>query len=249
VNATTNIITVSIDIPTGTKIVFTAGDDTGDVVPAGLTASTDYWAIRQSSTTIKVAESYLLAWQGTAIDITDTGTGTHTVTAYRERLAKPSECRYIYSIRLLDGAESRKLIPMPPRRLDLFEPFGIQTAPARTTHYVEWKDWIQLYPIPDATYVIKIRYYKWQTAFAEGASTAEIDYIDDIIIKAAAIHVWTILGEPEQAAIMERAVETDLIKCGKLEKLKPDLVIKPNMGSYARSDEDTWNDPFVTSQR
>ena len=245
VDTSTEIITVSIDIPTGTKIVFSSTT----TVPAGLTATTEYWAIRQSSTTITVASTYKNAWIGTAIDITDTGTGTHTVTAYRERLAKPDECRYIYSIRLIDGAESKKLTPMTPRKIDLYEPFGQQSDPARPTHYIEWKDWLQLYPIPDDTYVIKIRYFKWQTAFASGSSTAEISHIDDIIIKSAAIHVWEILGEPEQAAIMTNAVEIALAKCGKLERMKPDLVLKPHMGSVAISDSATQTDPFVNSQR
>ena len=249
VNTTTNIITVSIDIPTGTKIVFTAGDDDGDAIPTGITAGTEYWAIRGSSTTITVASTYLLAWKGTAISLTATGTGTSTVTAYRERLAKPDECRYIYDIRLIDGAMSKKLISMPARVTDLYNPFGAQESVGRPTHYTEWKDWLQLNKIPDATYVIKIRYYKWQTAFATSATTAEIENIDDIIINAAAMYVWKILGEPEQAAIMEQAVEVALAKCGKLEKLKPDLVLKPNMGTYARADSDTINDPFVHSQR
>jgi len=244
----TNIITVSIDIPTGTKIVFTAGDDTGDAVPTGLTAGTDYWAIRGSSTTITVASTYLLAWQGTAISLTATGTGTSTITAYRERLAKPDECRYIYDVRLIDGSMSRKLISMPARATDLYTPFGAQNSAGRPTHYTEWKDYLQLSKIPNATYVIKIRYYKWQTAFATADSTAEIENIDDIIINAAAMYVWKILGEPEQAAIMEQAVEVALAKCGKLEKLKPDLVLKPNMGTYARANSDTIDDPFVMSQ-
>jgi hypothetical protein len=39
------------------------------------------------------------------------------------------------------------------------------------------------------------------------------------------------------------------MKCGKLEKMKPDVVLKPNMGAYARSDSDLQDDPFVSSQR
>ena len=245
VNIATNVITTSIDIPTGTKIVFTSTT----TVPAGLTASTEYWAIRQSSTTITVAETYLEAWQGTAMTLTSQGTGTHTVTAYRERLAKPDECRYIYDVRLIDGAMSRKLIAMPARMTDLYNPFGAQESVGRPTHYTEWKDWLQLNKIPDATYVIKMRYYKWQTAFATVDSTAEIENIDDIIINAAAMYIWKILGEPEQANIMEQAVEVSLAKCGKLEKLKPDLVLKPSMGTYARSNSDTIDDPFCFSQR
>ena len=249
VNTTTNVISVSIDIPTGTRVVFTAGDVTGDAVPAGLTAATDYWAHNESTTTIKVSTSYLNCWSGVYVDITGQGTGTHTITAYRERFAKPSSCRYIYDMRLIDGAMSRKLIPMTPRSIDLFVPFAAQENTGRPTHYVEWKDWIQLYPIPDDTYILKMRYFKWQDAFDEDTDTAEISHIDDIIINAAAMYIWKILGEPEQAALMEQAVEVSLAKCGKLERLKPDLVLKPSMGTYARSDSDTQSDPFVFSQR
>jgi len=144
VDTSTNIITTSIDIPTGTKIVFTSTT----TVPAGLTASTDYWAIRGSSTTITVASTYLLAWVGTAISLTDTGTGTHTVTAYRERIAKPDGCKFIQSIRLIDGSMSRKLEPVLPNEMDLAVPFGANNSPGRPSHYVEWKEWIQLNIIP-----------------------------------------------------------------------------------------------------
>ena len=243
---TNDIFTTTIDIPTGTKVVVS----TTDTLPTGLSVDTDYWAIRQGATTIKVATSYLNAWSGTVVSITTgTGAGTHTVTAYRERLAKPSECRYIYDVRLIDGAMSRKLIAMPARMTDLYNPFGAQESVGRPTHYTEWKDWISLSKIPDAVYVIKMRYYKWQTAFATADSTAEIENIDDIIINASAMYIWKILGEPEQAAIMENAVEVSLAKCGKLEKLKPDLVLKPEMGTYARSNSDTQSDPFCFSQR
>lgn len=243
---TNDIFTTTIDIPTGTKVIVS----TTDTLPTGLSVDTDYWAIRQSATTIKIATTYLRAWQGTVVSVTSgTGAGTHTVTAYRERLAKPDECRYIYSVRLIDGAMSRKLEPITARRADLYTPFGQQGSVGRPTNYIEWKDWLQLSCIPDDTYVIKIRYFKWQTAFASASTTAEIDHIDDIIIKAAAIHVWEILGEPEQAAIMEKAVEMALAKCGKLERMKPDLVLKPSMGSVARSDVDTQSDPFIHSQR
>jgi len=245
VDASTDVITTSIDIPTGTKIVFTSTT----TVPAGLTASTDYWCVRQGSTTIKVAETYLKAWQGTTMDITDTGTGTHTVTAYRERLAKPDSCKYIYSVRLINGSMSKKLEPITARRADLYTPFGQQESVGRPSHYIEWKDWLQLNRIPDDTYVIKIRYFKWMDAFDDDTDTSEVSHIDDLIIKAAAIHIWEILGEPEQASIMRNAVEVGLAKCGKLERMKPDLVLKPRIGAVARSDSSTQDDPFIHSQR
>ena len=60
---------------TGTEVTFT----TTTTLPAGLSTSTTYYLIYQSATTFKVATSLANALAGTAVDITDTGTGTHTV--------------------------------------------------------------------------------------------------------------------------------------------------------------------------
>jgi hypothetical protein len=54
---------------------------TTTTLPAGLLAATNYWTIpiTGSCTTCKLATSYANAIAGTAIDITNTGTGTHTI--------------------------------------------------------------------------------------------------------------------------------------------------------------------------
>jgi hypothetical protein len=52
---------------------------TTTTLPAGLSAATNYFVIRLSDTTYKLATTYANAIAGTAIDITTTGTGTHTM--------------------------------------------------------------------------------------------------------------------------------------------------------------------------
>src|SRR3990167_730698 len=67
--ATGTILTI-----TGTPVKFS----TTDTLPAGLSTNTLYYLIYQSTTTFKVASTLANALSGTAIDITDTCTGTHT---------------------------------------------------------------------------------------------------------------------------------------------------------------------------
>jgi len=76
VNAGTDEIVVTVDIPTGARIRFktTVAD-----LPDPLVEDTIYYAIRVDSTTIQVATTKANAHAGTQIDITDQGTGTHTV--------------------------------------------------------------------------------------------------------------------------------------------------------------------------
>lgn len=68
---------VAHDLTTGLKVtVSNAGGD----LPAGLAAVTDYFVIVIDSDTFKLASSLVNALAGTAVDITDAGTGTHTIT-------------------------------------------------------------------------------------------------------------------------------------------------------------------------
>lgn len=71
------LLTYTNDFNNLSKVRFT---NSGGALPTGLTAGTDYWLIRVSATTARVATTYANAIAGTAIAFTDAGTGTHTVT-------------------------------------------------------------------------------------------------------------------------------------------------------------------------
>lgn len=75
VDITEDKITIDIDIPTGSRIQF----KTTDTLPDPLVADTVYYAIRLDSTHIKVAIRKDDAMAGIQIDITDQGTGVHTI--------------------------------------------------------------------------------------------------------------------------------------------------------------------------
>lgn len=63
------------NILTGTRVRLT----TTTTLPAGLALATDYYYIKMSDTTFELASSYANAIAGTQINITDAGTGTHTL--------------------------------------------------------------------------------------------------------------------------------------------------------------------------
>lgn len=72
----TSTANIPSNILTGTRVRLT----TTTTLPAGLATATDYYVIKESDTTFKLATSYANAVAGTQINITDAGTGTHTVT-------------------------------------------------------------------------------------------------------------------------------------------------------------------------
>lgn len=63
------------NVLTGTRTRLT----TTTTLPAGLSLATDYYFIKIDDNTFKLATSYANAIAGTAINITDAGTGTHTI--------------------------------------------------------------------------------------------------------------------------------------------------------------------------
>lgn len=71
----TSTTSIPSNILTGTRVRLT----TTTTLPAGLALATDYYVIRMSDTTFELASSYANAIAGTQINITDAGTGTHTV--------------------------------------------------------------------------------------------------------------------------------------------------------------------------
>ncbi len=71
----TSTANIPSNILTGTRVRLT----TTTTLPAGLALATDYYVIRLSNTTFSLATSYANAVAGTAINITDAGTGTHTI--------------------------------------------------------------------------------------------------------------------------------------------------------------------------
>jgi len=79
---TTDICTHSnINLMPYTRVQLT----TTTTLPAGLSLATDYYVIKVTDLTCKFATSYANAVAGVAVNITDNGTGTHTITTLLPR--------------------------------------------------------------------------------------------------------------------------------------------------------------------
>lgn len=99
-DAGTDLLTVARTYLTGEKVRLT----TSGTLPAGLSLSTDYYVIKISATTIKLATSIANAYMGTAIDITSAGSGTHTIVLYSGQVtAYQQETKTSYIVGRSDG--------------------------------------------------------------------------------------------------------------------------------------------------
>lgn len=88
----TSTTSLPSNLLTGTRVRVS----TTTTLPAGLAAATDYYLIRLSNTTCSLATTYANAVAGTAIDITSTGTGTHTISWLLPRYTNGAGVQAIY---------------------------------------------------------------------------------------------------------------------------------------------------------
>ncbi len=97
-DASTDIITMTstANIPsnilTGTRVQLT----TTTTLPAGLALATNYFVIKVTDSTFKLATTYANAIAGTAINITDAGTGTHTMSRLLPRYTNGAGVQAIF---------------------------------------------------------------------------------------------------------------------------------------------------------
>lgn len=114
--ATTDIATISAGhgFVTGQRVKVSSSS----ALPAGLTAGTVYYVSVLSSTTFKFHTTYALAVAGgTAVDITDTGTGTHTLTpeVYTHTITPNSTATpNFHTILFNDGTCDRRVVGAVP---------------------------------------------------------------------------------------------------------------------------------------
>lgn len=72
----TGLVTVASNFTTGEKVRLSSSG----TLPAGLSAGTDYYAIRVGATSIYLASSRANAYAGTKVTFSDQGSGNHTIT-------------------------------------------------------------------------------------------------------------------------------------------------------------------------
>ena len=88
----TSTANIPSNILVGTRVRLT----TTTTLPAGLALATDYYVIKVTDSTFKLATSYANAIAGTAINITDAGTGTHTISRLLPRYTNGAGVQAIF---------------------------------------------------------------------------------------------------------------------------------------------------------
>jgi hypothetical protein len=162
-------------------------------------------------------------------------------------LTRPKD---IYSIRLDDDSNSRKLEYITSQNLDEVLPYPENTT-SKPIMYTRFGDYIELFPIPDAVYSLKIRYSKWPVTYTNLTELSPYGTQWDHIIVFLAKDIANSYLNGDYISAGARAGE--YLKLGMMEsKYKPDnkMVARPfNASGEKRFLNNYYEDPFVKSVR
>lgn len=159
----------------------------------------------------------------------------------------PTDCKYVETVRLIDGANSRPLIRVDVREFDQKIPYPEQFSEGRPKWYVDWESIFEVYPIPDvATYTFLTRYWKWQDDFADDDAVPEIAFCDDIIVQALVAEIWKNTEELDKEKAAHVKLMSMLYAHRGVEKMHPDFEpkAKPFTASGRISLGEPWKNPF-----
>ena len=158
-----------------------------------------------------------------------------------------SNPKEIYSVTIVDGTSSQKLIYRPPRQWDKLLPAPESRSTGRPAFYTTWNDKFEWYPVPDKAYSATIRMSIWPTDLS-GSNKSDLDHKDDIIVYLAVSWAFHSLGRREDAARFYNIAKVMMEEAFSEDRDKPDGEFVPEHGDVSVKLTDYWKDPFITRQ-
>ena len=89
------------------------------------------------------------------------------------RYSPPTDNKDILGITIQDGSSSRKLTAVHERTFDRAVPRAREATSDMPTHYIDYGKYFEVWPAPDTTYPMFIRYSKYPAAFSETSLVVE----------------------------------------------------------------------------
>lgn len=176
---------------------------------------------------------------------------TASTVANQKDYSLPSNIRSLYSVRLENGLQSIKLQIIMPWEFDKLVAKPDELSTGQPYYYIPYKttNTFELFPLPDATYTMRLRFSYWPAAMSSDSQTSDYTHMDDVLIKYATAQLYAYLGEYADMNAWNKMGDEALLLSANGEKESfPDWAPKAR-GFEAQGElylGDYYNNPFVT---
>lgn len=180
-------------------------------------------------------------------ELTKTYTGA-TVTS-QKTYSQPASTKILYNVRVQDGTNSRKLIPVIQKHLDRVVPYPEGETTGIPVWYSEYGQSFDVLPLPDAVYTMYVRVQLWPTTVT--ATTDTITYNsdkDDIIVAYMTKEAFQHYQMYEDAKIWNDDFKLKIKDAILTDDAQPDWDPVARGFNSARNTPfvgEPWNSPFV----
>lgn len=163
----------------------------------------------------------------------------------------PPDMKDLYSVTIKNNAQSNKLTYIPPRLFDKIIPDVTSRGTAQPTHYVDYGNNFELYPIPDQPYNIYIRYSRYPSEMTADTDEPELLMKDSLIVAVATVFGFWSLREVEDATYWGKAIvpvlyEASLSRDRGVEDWTP--IARPFRAPTTTLSGEWWRNPFTGRQ-
>lgn len=172
----------------------------------------------------------------------------------QDRFLQLPTLRECYSIVLLDnasgtiGSRNRKLVGQTAQWMDRWQSrpdYWVRNIPHS---YCVWGNRIELFPIYDAVYTLRMRWTQWPNDLVEDTDTSDFLQKDEILIELALAYAYRSLGKEDDAMKHEGWANSLIKDASENDREKPDISHRPSISDAdavgASGIVEPWNDPF-----
>ena len=175
---------------------------------------------------------------------------TASTTASTRNYALPTGYKTIYDLRLIDGTSSRKLEHAHGQHFDEMVAYPESQSEGRPVWYVPYGNAFDLFPIPDAAYVMYIKCTIWPpvVTLTTEATIYESDK-DDLLVYSMTEELFGLLQMHEDSAVWSAKFKIALAEAIDVDGKYPDWnpVARGFGFSQNRYVGDPWLDPLQRS--
>lgn len=160
----------------------------------------------------------------------------------------PTNTRKIYTVRLIDGSNSRKITVYTPQEFDKKIPYPEKYSTGRPSIAARWAHKLEWWKIPDKSYSIETRISKWPTAFLSSSDVvSDFDEKDDALIMLTVSWGYMRLRNMKDANFYWKVYSGMLNDIVGEEVENPDITLQGDTMGDGTLMEEPWRDPFVRS--
>lgn len=180
--------------------------------------------------------------------ITTDATSFTSTPADDKFFALPTNTRKIYTVRLIDGSNSRQIKIYIPTEFDKKIPYPEKYSTGRPSIAARWAHKLEFWKVPDAAYTLEVRRSSWPTAFtAVSDVVSDFDEKDDALIMLTVSWGYMRLRNMKDANFYWKVYSGMLNDIVGEEVENPDITLQGDTMGGGTLMEEPWRDPFVRS--